>query len=521
MPLKNFIWRTPFIGKTKTRKTFHFKPVTVNEVFKHLKGLSRNKASGVDNLPPGFLKDIAIVLAKPLCRVINLSLSTGIVPMDFKIGIITPIYKNGPKQEMVNYRPITVLPVCSKILEKCIHNQLMCFLEENKLFTENQFGFRSRRNTEHAATLFTDAIRSNMNEGRSTGAIFIDLSKAFDTLSHSQIITNLKNYGIVGIENDLFTNYHFNRQQAVNFNKTMSHYEAVTCGVPQGSILGPLLFLISFNDVEESLQYCNIIMYADDTVIFTSGKSLKEIEESLTSDFNRIANWMTENELVINTKKGKTECMLFGTPQRTKEQTLDIVYQLNKIGSTNTYKYLGVKLDSSLQLTEHLSSTYKKASGRLYLLGRIRNQLTRKAASAIYNSLLLPLFTYCSILTCNSTNTYKNKLKRFEQRASKIIYKETIPTKQKSIDTLMKQRLCHEVYKSIHGLNCDNFKNYFELMVNSTRNKNTLIRLPRVKLESFKKSFSFYGAKIFNELPRDIRRAETRNEFLKLLYNVE
>ena len=182
-----------------------------------------------------------------------------------------------------------------------------------------------------------------MNEGRSTGAIFIDLSKAFDTLSHSQIITNLKNYGIVGIENDLFTNYLFNRQQAVNFNKTMSHYEAVTCGVPQGSILGPLLFLISFNDVEESLQYCNIIMYADDTVIFTSGKSLKEIEESLTSDFNRIANWMTENELVINTKKGKTECMLFGTPQRTKEQTLDIVYQLNKIGSTNTYKYLGVK----------------------------------------------------------------------------------------------------------------------------------------------------------------------------------
>ena len=262
-------------------------------------------------------------------------------------------------------------------------------------------------------------------------------------------------------------------------------------------------------------------MYADDTVIFTSGKSLKEIEESLTSDFNHIANWMTEHELVINTKKGKTECMLFGTPQRTKEQTLDIVYQLNKIGSTNTYKYLGVKLDSSLQLTEHLSSTYKKASGRLYLLGRIRNQLTRKAASAIYNSLLLPLFTYCSILTCNSTNTYKNKLKRFEQRASKIIYKETIPTKQKSIDTLMNQRLCHEVYKSIHGLNCDNFKNYFELMVNSTRNKNTLIRLPRVKLESFKKSFSFYGAKIFNELPRDIRRAETRNEFLKLLYNVE
>jgi hypothetical protein len=453
--------------------------------------------------------------------VINLSIQTGVVPKEFKIGKATPIYKSGSKQDMDNYRPITVLPICSKIFEKCIHRQLMTFFEENNLLNKNQFGFRSNRNTEHAAILFTDEIRKNMNAGEMTGAIFIDLSKAFDTLSHSQILTNLTKYGVTGVENELFANYLFNRKQAVIYNKTVSQFEAVTSGVPQGSILGPLLFLLSFDGLADCLKNCKITMYADDTVIYTSGKSKDEIEKSLTLDFKLATEWMANNELVINMKKGKTECMLFGTPQRTQDHQLNVEYQHRKINFTTSYKYLGVRLDPSLQFAEHLATTYKKASGRLYLLNRLRNDLTVKASLSIYNSLLLPLFTYCSILTCNSSNTYQEKLIRFEDRANRVIFKGAIRREKipKSIIKLMKNRLCLEVYKCLNNLGCENFNDYFELMKNPTRNKGILTRLPKTKLESFKKSFFYYGAKCYNELPRHVRASESKSEFLKLLYD--
>ena len=200
LPLKNFIWAKPNHLHRITYNTFRFKQVTVMEVFKRLKKLSRQKASGPDDIPPNILKDVAMQIAKPLCYIINLSLKKGMIPTEFKIGRITPIYKSGSKHDMDNYRPITVLPVCSKILEKCIANQLATYLEENKLLSSTQFGFRKKRNTELAATLLLDEIRRNMDNGEVTGAIFIDLSKAFDTLSHAQIIESLSSYGVTGRE---------------------------------------------------------------------------------------------------------------------------------------------------------------------------------------------------------------------------------------------------------------------------------------------------------------------------------
>lgn len=413
---------------------------------------------------------------------------------------------------MDNYRPISVLPICSKIFEKCVHHQLTSFLEEKGLLSKFQFGFRKQRNTEQAATLFMDSIRKNMNAGKMTGAIYVDLSKAFDTLSHKQIIANLSRYGITDVEKELFIDYLFNRKQQVSYLGELSPFESVTCGVPQGSILGPLLFLISFNDVSDSLQFCNILMYADDTVIFVSGTSVEEIQKSLSTDFKAMADWMTENELIINMKKGKTEVMLFGTRQRIKDQKLDVRYQDQIINNTSDYKYLGVKLDQTLSLNDHLNSTYKKASGRLYLLSRLRNQLNIKASLAIYTSLVLPLFTYCSIITCNTTNTYKEKLRNMEARARRIISKNN-RIQLPSIEIIMKKRLCLEVFKVLNNMGNENFNGYFKKIDSKTRNKD-LLRLPNVKLESFKKSFLFFGAKSFNELPRQVRAAKTTNEFL-------
>ena len=316
-----------------------------------MKTLKRNKSCGIDDIPPSYLKDTAVNISKPLAYIINLCLLNGEIPHVFKTAKITPVFKKGNKYELDNYRPISVLPICAKILERCVHSQLMDHLETHKLFSKHQFGFRSKRSTEVAATLFIDSIRRSADEGMMTGAIFIDLSKAFDTLSHSQIISNLSRYGVYDKEKEFFTNYLFNRTQHVSFQNTLSNADAVTCGVPQGSILGPLLFLLSFDGVADVIKDCNIMMYADDTVLFTSAKDHEKIQYKLSADFHRVCDWMEANELIINLKPGKTECMIFGTSQKIKNKVLKVKYRQNEISLTTSYKYLGILLDQSLTHT--------------------------------------------------------------------------------------------------------------------------------------------------------------------------
>ena len=514
-PLKDFVWGKPKETLPKTYSTFKFREVKVNEVFKHLKSLSQKKATGSDELPNTLLKDSACQIAKPLCHVINRSLASGIFPEDFKDGLVTPVFKSGKKEDMDNYRPITVLPACSKILEKCIHSQLMEFLEERKLLSPTQFGFRKKRNTEYAATLLLDQIRENTDSGKLTGAVFIDLSKAFDTLGHGQILESLSSYGITGKEKDLFTNYLFGRKQSVRVGKEISPPQPVVCGVPQGSILGPLLFLLTFNDIGSVLRYSKIITYADDTVIYVSDTSKEIVQKNLQEDFHRVIKWLDSMDLVTNLKKVKTECMLFGTTQKLKNKTLEIKSNFDSISNTSTYKYLGVKLDETLSLREHIESVYKKASARLYLLKRIRPNLTTDVALTVYKTMLIPIFTYCSIITGNYTQTVESKIINFERKAYDIIFQsqQTKRSKLIKIRELQRKRICVQVFKCMSGSACENFNDYFEVMTNNTRNKNNLIRLPKIKLQSTKKSFRFTGAKIFNELPLDIREAETLNVF--------
>ena len=510
--LRDFVWKQPTKRDQKTYNTFRLKLVSTTDVYKLLRKLQKKKAGGMDDLPPRFLKDIAPCLAEPLAYLINLTFTTGIIPDDWKTGKITPVFKSGSKSNMDNYRPITVLPACAKIFEQCLSTQMTDYLENHNLLSNFQFGFRRKRNTELAATLFMDSIRKNMEKGQMTGAVFIDLSKAFDTLGHAHIIECLPSYGIYGLEREILINYLFNRKQIVSHNRSISSYQPVFCGVPQGSVLGPLLFLLAFNDIGGVLKHSKIVLYADDTVIYTTAKSQQEIENNLTEDFGRVANWMQENDLVTNMKKGKTECMLFGTKQRTKNATINIKYRYNSLSNTKSYKYLGIKLDQSLSLTEHFTSTFKKASGRMYLLKRIRPYLTRQAALAIHRTLIVSMFNYCSILTLNLTTTQHQRISSFERRANELIFGSS-PEKIPKIVSLAKLRMCNLVFDCLNGNVCSNFVNYFELMKNQTRNNNKLIRLPAIRLESSRKSFYFNGAKSFNDLPINLREIESRSQF--------
>ena len=305
-------------------------------------------------------------IAKPLTFIINLSLLTGVVPTDWKMAKVIPIFKSGSMAEIDNYRPISILPTLSKILEKMVHKQLMKHLEFNGFLSEHQFGFRPNRSTELAVTFFTDLIRKEAEGGRATGAVFIDLSKAFDTISHSVLLEKLSRYEIQDNELNWFTNYLFLRKQIVQFKGVLSEPNPVFTGVPQGSILGPLLFLIHFNDVHKSLSYSKIITYADDTVIFTSLKDLDAIQHNLSEDISSLVSWFRDNELIINFREGKSEVMLLGTAKKLNGfdgNELNPSVNGSRIDTTTNYKYLGVHLDYTLNLDMHFCKTYKEAAG--------------------------------------------------------------------------------------------------------------------------------------------------------------
>ena len=329
IPLIDFVWRRPSSLAIRTERVFEMKYASRGFVLKELKQLKRQKATGVDDLPPGLLKDISKYIADPLCHIINLSIRTATIPTKWKIAKLIPIYKSGSVKLPENFRPISVLPVLSKLLEKHIHRKYMDFLEEERLLSDCQFGYRSGRSTNLAATLFVDNVRNDVDKGKLVGAVFIDLRKAFDTLSHDVLLTKLKVYGVNGRELAWFTDYLFGRQQYVQLGINKSSYQPLFTGVPQGSILGPLLFLVFYNDLIDLETNSRVLKYADDTVIYCSGKDVESIEANLTYDMDLIAKYLEDNELIMNLEKGKTEIMLFGTAKRLSMQSrgLDVRYK--------------------------------------------------------------------------------------------------------------------------------------------------------------------------------------------------
>lgn len=218
--LRDFVWSKPAgdLPDQVTESQFTFRAVKESEIFKKLKNLKRKKATGLDNFPPGLLKDAAHVLTKPLTFIINLSLETGVVPGEWKVAKVTPLYKSGSLAEIDNYRPISILHTLSKILEKIVYKQLMAHLECYSLLFKYQFGFRPNRSTELAVTYFTDLIRKEADSGKATGADFIDLSKAFNTISHSVLLRKLSRYGVSDMELQWFIDYLFLLKQIVQYN---------------------------------------------------------------------------------------------------------------------------------------------------------------------------------------------------------------------------------------------------------------------------------------------------------------
>ena len=263
----------------KNRNQFNFivAHISNEEVLDLIQSLP-NKGTGPASIPLKMLKVVTDIIVIPLCHIINVSFSTGVFPDILKVAKVLPLHKGGSTQDLNNFRPISLLSIFDKIIEKLMHKRLYEFLEHHNILFENQFGFRKNNSTVYALMEITERIKETIDKGKFGCGIFIDLKKAFDTVNHDILLTKLEHYGIRGVLLEWFKSYLTDRKQYVFFNGEASDVKDITCGVPQGSVLGPLLFLLYINDLPNVSEKLKFFLFADDTNIYFESADLQSLE---------------------------------------------------------------------------------------------------------------------------------------------------------------------------------------------------------------------------------------------------
>ena len=339
-------------------KSFFINPTTPDEVESIIKLLDNNKAIGPNSIPTKILKLVKSKLSTPLSDIINKSFELGIFPDLLKLAKVIPIYKKGDKLSVNNYRPISILSNISKIFEKLMHRRLYSFLNQQKILYELQFGFRLDSNTTQALIKITELIRDAIDDSMFACGIFLDFQKAFDTVKHEILLDKLEHYGIRGIGLSWFKSFLSSRSQFVSVNGTVSENLSITHGVPQGSVLGPLLFLIFINDLNLSIQHSKTHHFADDTNLILIDKSLKKINKFANHDLKLASEWVRANRLSLNADK--TEIVIFRAKNKIITKKLNFRINGKKIELSGRVKYLGIHIDQHLKWDYHINNIRKK-----------------------------------------------------------------------------------------------------------------------------------------------------------------
>ena len=403
IPPENLDYKS-FLKRVITTE-FNFVEMEENDIIKEIATLADKSSCGYDGISSILLKKIANSIKPILTLIINQSLCTGIFPSKLKIAKVLPLYKNkGDCHLFDNYRPISLLPTISKIFEKVVHKQLYDYFADNDLFYKSQYGFRKSHSTELAALELADRISQYLDNGEIPIAIFLDLSKAFDTLDHKILLSKLEYYGIKGTALKWFESYLSNRSQYVIYDNTKSQQSPLFTGVPQGSVLGPLLFLIYMNDVSNASDKFNSVLFADDTtldnplrtfdMIGTQNKYNKaRLSDNINLELEKIYNWLCANKLSLNI--GKTKYMIFHFRQRNiKEYIPESKINNVNLKRVTDFNFLGIVLDENLNWNMHTKKIANKVSRTVGLLCRLKRMLPKHTLRLIYTSLVLPHLQY-------------------------------------------------------------------------------------------------------------------------------
>lgn len=423
-PQANF---ADYLG-TKHLFNFDFRPVDVLEISLFINQLNPKNSSGWDGISTNTLKEISDTIVEPLTEIINSCLIHNIFPNEMKIALVKPLFKKGDKTQLGNYRPISLLTAFSKVFEKVIFTQLQDFFNSNGLLSNNQYGFRKNHSTDFAACELVDRILQCFDTKRSQHffSLFIDMSKAFDTLVHEILLRKLSHYGLSRHAVALIDSYLNDRTQFVKIGPNKSNTCAIKTGVPQGSILGPFLFLIYINDMRNACQILETLHYADDSTLYcniekTFGEASDiEISRRINDDLQNVFTWLSCNKLSLNIVK--TKFMVFERP-RAKSKNLEIILRNTKIDRITKFNFLGLNLASDLSWDDQIKHIKLKLVKTVGIMNRVKFLLSSEILLKIYNSLFLP-YINLHILSWGVDKKALSSLEMIQKRAVRIISKK-------------------------------------------------------------------------------------------------
>ena len=394
--------------------------VTDTELKNAFSSLQSDKSPGIDEVMTRVVTNISSEIFKPLKYSINLSIRQGIFPEKLKIARVVPIYKDGDRTLLNNYRPISILPCFSKLYERVMHSRIYLHLKNNNVLFNQQFGFQAEHSTEHAAVLFSDHILSTFEKNEFLLSVFIDLSKAFDTVDHAILFKKLENYGIENVYSKWFQSYLTGRKQIVTGGKTL---RSVSIGVPQGSILGPLLFLLYINDIANSSNILKFILFADDTTIFHSHKNIHEVFQVIKTELPKVQEWLNANKLSLNTIK--TKYMLFHKPNMADDLPLRLpkIHVNNaEIEKVTSFKFLGVYFDENMTWKTHIAAVERKLSSAAGMIYRVRSFLNFHTLKLLYNSFVQSHINYANLAWASTNKTKLLRIFVKQKQISRMIF---------------------------------------------------------------------------------------------------
>ena len=488
--------------------------VTPELVAKKIRAMKDNKSPGVDGIPPKLLMETVDQISIPLARVFNLSLKEGVVPFEWKEANIIPLFKKGSRNKSENYRPVSLTSVICKLLERLIKDHMVDFLVKHKLLNSSQHGFLKARSCLTNMLCFLEEITKWIDVGSPVDIIYLDFQKAFDKVPHQRLLLKLKAHGIGDSITDWIEQWLTDRRQRVVVDGEVSNWKSVLSGVPQGSVLGPILFLIYINDLDDSIT-SNVLKFADDTKLFRKVNTDGD-KQHLQNDLDRLVKWSEKWQMLFNF--GKCKCL------HTGHGNLNVNYKMGDtvLGTTVKEKDLGVTISADMKVSEQCGIAASKGN---QILGLIRRNITYKGKKLIiplYKAIVRPHLEYC----IQAWRPYRKKdidtLERIQRRATKMIpelrdlsYEERL--KECGLTTLETRRLRGdqiEVFKILNGYEIIDRNMFFSLKKDSrTRGHEVKLVKDQCRLDIRKHSFSQRTINEWNKLSTDCVTASSVNMF--------
>ena len=498
--------------KERNSSSFFFVPVVEEEVQNIIIDLNTKKASGYDELNNFLLKNTVNEIISPLTHILNMSLMQGVVPDRMKIAKVIPVFKKGNSEDLSNYRPISLLTSVSKILERLVYSRTLKFLNEFNVLSNSQFGFRKKHSTSHALLTFIDKIANATDNQLHTVGIFLDLSKAFDTIDHDILLYKLCHYGIRGKALDWFKSYLSNRKQFVTINGQDSSLKNISCGVPQGSLLGPLLFIIYINDLPNSSDVLSFILFADDSNIFYSHRDPQFLLNKVNNEIKFVQDWIYANKLSLNINK--THYMVFSnTVNSLPGHILINNVTLQQIECT---KFLGLYIDDDLSWKSHISYLCKLLSRNTGVLYRLKEIFPIPILQTVYATLITSYMFYGILAWGNSASFLLNKILHIQKRAIRIVNHKHFLAHTNMLfftNNVLKitDLFLYNVGIFMYKLSTKDLPDVFlpmfrrnnEIHTYPTRQRQSF-HLPRTRTVFAQKTITYNGPRFWNDLPNEL-----------------